>query len=202
MSLFTTQTDYLHRIRLYGPRAGEEWLLALQIEAFAKRASQRFSRRFLSLAHAYTRQVGDTGHSVFKVIHKYRFDLPTFDVYFNVGREVAMAKLIPERPTYLWPHTALLVWNFPKPVSQYWWKRGKRFAYKDRRPINGMALEWGYFYHVLRNFMWIEISKEEGNGELRFERVNRKGEHVPQHYYYLWQVGLAEHVGWSRQSKD
>jgi hypothetical protein len=83
----------------------------------------------------------------------------------------------------------LVVFQLPKPVAQFWWKGGVDTWGSQGVDVRGGVLEWGLFYRELMSIIWREQGFAENELGLVFSRINDIGEHDPQKFYYVWEVG-------------
>ena len=109
---------------------------------------------------------------------------------------------------------AILVFNFPKPIS-YWWKKGKPDGLQPGVYAEGAPDKWGEMYANKIEFVWFlrdlmskggieenkvnkllstgvpielleDIEEKAGSFESELVRMNALGEHDHKNYYYVW----------------
>ena len=86
----------------------------------------------------------------------------------------------------------LLVFQLPKPLSQFWWKGGADSWGDLSEDVQDTVIEWGHFYRELMPIVWEEQGRHENESGLDFQRVNGVGEHDPKKYYYIWEMSEWE----------
>lgn len=113
-----------------------------------------------------------------------RMDLPTFDVYKKQEAD-ALLRSYGFTEERVQSKNFLVVFNLPKPLSQFWWKGGIDAWGGASKDVRGMVIEWGDIYRKVIPVIW----NARDNSNVPMERVNPGGVHDPRLYYYVWEMG-------------
>lgn len=111
-------------------------------------------------------------------------DLPTFDLYAKNEADEALQKF-GFNGEKIEMGNFLVVFNLPKPLSQFWWKGGAESWGSESRDVRKMVIEWGRIYRLIIPVIWYAVDRSTST----MERINPCGVHDPKQYYYLWEIG-------------
>lgn len=117
-------------------------------------------------------------------LEKNGLDLPTFDVYTKKQADVLL-KTFGFSGENITNGNFLIVFNLPKPLSQFWWKGGAELWGNQSNDVRKMVIEWGRIYRLMISTIWDAVD----GGRSIMERINPYGVHDPKQYYYLWEMG-------------
>jgi hypothetical protein len=112
-------------------------------------------------------------------------DLPTFDLYEKKEADEALQKFGFNREK-IETGNFLVVFNLPKPLSQFWWKGDAESWDSKSKDVRTMVIEWGRIYRLIIPIIWNAVD----NSPSTMERINPCGMHDPKQYYYLWEIGV------------
>jgi len=159
---------------------------------FAVETSKHFQEAFVEVLRAYQTERRKIADVIIQYIKDKKFDMPQFTVadwrhgkkfLHDAGCENFVFR----------DDTLLMVFNLPKPLSYFWWKGGEDAWGDERvRVVGPSVIEWGHFYRALMPVIWQQVGFEFAEGTLDFYRINAPGEHDPEKYYYIWEVGLRK----------
>ena len=157
-----------------------------KIRAFCSELSEEFRQTFLVLLEQYRKERRQISQKIVDYLLEKNFDLPNFTIAY---REKAQ-ELLKERgfDVEINDQSLLLIFQLPKPLSQFWWKGGVDSWGDLSEDMQGAVIEWGHFYRELMPVVWEKQGYYENESALDFYRINGVGEHDPQKYYYIWEV--------------
>lgn len=157
---------------------------------FCSELSEEFKQTFLSLLEQYQNERRQIPQKIVDYLLEKNFDLPNFIIAH--GEKVQ--ELLEEYGLYIETNdqTLLLVFQLPKPLSQFWWKGGADSWGTLSEDVQNTVIEWGHFYRELMSVVWQEQGRHENENGLGFQRVNKVGEHDPKKYYYVWKMSEWE----------
>lgn len=90
----------------------------------------------------------------------------------------------------------LVTFQLPKQLAHHWWKGGAKEWGEGSEDVGGKAIEWGHFYRKLMPLVWEKLGFYEHEKGMDFRRINPIGQHDPDKYYYVWEVGEADWADW------
>lgn len=111
-------------------------------------------------------------------------DLPTFDVYVKSEADEVLQRF-GFNAEKIEMGNFLVVFNLPKPLSQFWWKGGAESWGSASKDVRKMVIEWGRIYRLSIPIIWNAVDSSPST----MERINPCGVHDPKQYYYLWEIG-------------
>lgn len=111
-------------------------------------------------------------------------DLPTFDLYAKNEADEALERFGFDGEK-IETGNFLVVFNLPKPLSQFWWKGGTESWGSESKDVRKMVIEWGRIYRLIIPTIWNAVDRSTST----MDRINPCGVHDPERYYYLWEVG-------------
>lgn len=159
-----------------------------------KRTSEKYKEGFEQALVGYRAEVGPFPEKVEEFIRRKGWLEPRFATYSGDAANKELKKIGFEVGDKVRDDEILLVYQMPKPVTQFWNKRAKEIAEheffgkeqpKQVQYLNGTVIEWGYFYRKLRNLIWKEVGGVERDlsFEVSIRRGNAKGDHSNDFYY-------------------
>lgn len=155
---------------------------------FCQETSADFREEFYDLIEEYKesgRRVSDT---MLEKLSELKLDVPKFEIFVGKARNELLENLQVNESYQFQENSIVVLFNLPKPLSQYWWKGGAESWGSAGLNVDAMVMEWGHFYRELMPVIWNAIGREECNEDYRFYRINSVGQHEPQAYYYIWEV--------------
>jgi len=162
-----------------------------EIDSFCDQATMEFRLEFEQLLEDYESKYGKISPEIINYLKQKDLTVPVFKIFDdrNFDQELKRMKLSWEKK---FADSFLLVFDFPAPVSKFWWKgEGMEYKkYKDRYNLGEGMVNWRYFYINLVRVIWNKRdSWGDKEGEImKFHRINYEGEHSPLNYYYAWEV--------------
>lgn len=152
---------------------------------FCRDLTTEFRDHFQVVMNEYRLSGGRVSLEMIQRMRELGIDTPVLQVHLQETRERLLEKYGFENFP-LAPESALVLFDLPKPLSQYWWKskypgRGKV------QGLQGMAIEWGDLYTAVIDRSWKVVEDYSKQG-FDFHRVNQGGKHEPLHYYYIWEI--------------
>lgn len=114
-------------------------------------------------------------------------DVPKFEIYIGDARIEFVDSLGFERRWYFETDSVVVLFDFPKVLSQFWWKGGAGEPDPKKR-VEKMAVEWRQFYTALTPTVWRATEQEAEDAGFDFWRINPTATHTPRQYYYIWEV--------------
>ena len=153
---------------------------------FCSELSEEFRQTFLSLLEQYRNERRQVSQKIVDYLLEKNFDLPSF----TIAHGEKVHELLKEYGlnTETNGQNLLLVFQLPKPLSQFWWKGGSDSWGDLSEDVQDTVIEWGHFYRELMPIVWEEQGRHENENGLDFNRVNGVGEHDPKKYYYIWKM--------------
>lgn len=101
------------------------------------------------------------------------------------------------------PNNSLFVaFNLPKPLA-HWWDKGKGSWGEKYVDTNNEVIEWGRYYRELLPVVW-DYLDEYGDEPTTFliNRINDVSQHLPNKYYYVWQIFRSPGFSYTEEPKD
>lgn len=157
---------------------------------FCSELSEEFRQTFLSLLEQYRNERRQVSQKIVDYLLEKNFDLPNFTIAH--GEKVQELLEEYDLDTKINGQNLLLVFQLPKPLSQFWWKGGADSWGDMSEDVQDSVIEWGHFYRELMPVVWEEQGRHENESGLDFNRVNGVGEHDPKKYYYIWEMSEWE----------
>lgn len=157
---------------------------------FCSELSEEFRQTFLSLLERYRNERRQISQKIVDYLLEKNFDLPNF----TIAHGEKVQELLEEYGLDIKTNgqNLLLVFQLPKPLSQFWWKGGAGSWGDHSVDMQDKVIEWGHFYRELMPIVWEEQGRHENESGLDFNRINRVGEHNPKKYYYIWEMSEWE----------
>lgn len=168
----------------------EQKYLVSKLGTFIERAEREIAGSFEKLVISYESIFGKMPKDILEYLKNKDLMFPKFSLLVGdkaqnflslVGHEVNSGEA-----------KVFKVFNLPKPLAKFWWKgdTGGSMAGVNRE-VEGAGIEWGYFYHNIMPSVWENIGFLECESDIRLEQINGIGEHNPDSFYYIWEVGKA-----------
>jgi len=158
-----------------------------------------YRQKFEQAIELYREKVGPFPKKVEDFIRQKGWLEPRFETFSGKDADEELKKIGFEiKGKVVGDDEILLVFQHPKPLTQYWNKRKKEETgfgfsesgkFKQEQLLNGMVIEWGYFYKKLRGIIW-EEAKEIQN-KYGFDLSIRRGNEVKDHtddFYYVFLI--------------
>jgi|GEM_PF-3287341 len=145
--------------------------LSQELQIFCQLAAWRFQQQFLDqVRQLQSRQVALPAEMA-QTLKSPEQALPHFSLHFNGARAPILEKTGVGDITSLLEESAVLVFNLPAALEDFWSK-----------PI------WSELYVQLMRVIWHERNTSERMSQQLFRRLNPEGQHVHGSYYYVWEV--------------
>ncbi len=154
---------------------------------FTQGVSKEVHTQFLSDLTAQAQRSHVPGRRVLTFLKEQNLLVPQFTLADAWHGLKLLGKLGFPRET-LWSDGYVLVFNFPKPVAQYWKKGTGGLPIEEAIDVRGMVTEWGTMYQNLVRLIWRARDTAEEKEQLFFRRINSAGQHDPKSYYYIWEI--------------
>ncbi len=153
---------------------------------FCNELSEKFRQTFLILLEEYRNERRKISQKIVDYLLEKKFDLPNFTIAHGNKAQ----KLLEEYGFDIKNNgkNLLLVFQLPKPLSQFWWKGGVDSWGDLSEDVQDTVIEWGHFYRELMPVVWEEQGYHENEHGLVFNRINGIGDHDPKKYYYIWEM--------------
>ena len=153
---------------------------------FCSELSEEFKQTFLSLLEQYRNERRQISQKIVDYLLEKKFDLPNFTIAYGEKVQELLEEYGLDIETN--GQNLLLVFQLPKPLSQFWWKGGADSWGDLSEDVQDTVIEWGHFYRELMLVVWEEQGRHENESGLDFQRVNGVCEHDPKKYYYIWEI--------------
>ena len=137
---------------IHGEVTPEMEALTQDVLEFCQVAINRFRVEFKKLMA--DKEVGEGGMGpVLAEAIKEKHLSPNFEIYVAGERQKILEQLgyegFPLEKT-----SAIVVFNLPKPLAEWWWKGGVDLWGEKGEDVGGKVVEWGYFYRMLMDEIW------------------------------------------------
>lgn len=156
---------------------------------FSASASDLLVETFWQRMGLYQLQNGEIDPRILECLKDKKLDTPYFSI---ADRPSARAILAEYEFTQidLSQDSLLLVFNFPRPISKFWWKRQPTTSQTEGICRSVLpAIAWGVFCKPLYQQMTSCVKRAyKDQRPLSLTRINHQADHVPDGYYYLWEV--------------
>ncbi len=164
----------------------------------ASNIKQAYEQHFRQAIDTYRQEVGPFPQKVEDYLEKMEWFKPSIGLLTATEAKEKLGQLEFMYEAESWHNNdMLMVFNLPKPLAQYWNKYGTEEHPQQRQKINGMALEWGYFYRTLSQIPWNSVNQvAQSNERIEINRINQIGQHSKD-YYYLFRLTEYTPEEWS-----
>ena len=159
----------------------------------SKKILAQWTAELRACLQRWKESIGDVMHNDGRIslrmkeyLEKHGLDLPTFDMYEKKEADALLATF-GFAEEHITKGNFLVVFNLPKPLSQFWWKGGVELWGSGSKDTRSMVVEWGRVYRLMIPVIWDLRDQHESN----MERINPIEVHDPKRFYYLWELGNA-----------
>jgi len=161
--------------------------LVRKIRIFCNLVTREIKKRFLSLLKECKNGGRQVSQRIIDYLVERNLVIPSFEI-LNGQNASERLKDIGLSDEYVEEGSFVLIFQLPKPMAQFWWKGGAESWSSFGVEVDGMVIEWGYFYREIMPIVWGLQGYYENEVELQFLRVNEIGQHDPKNYYYVWKI--------------
>ncbi|OQA52071.1 MAG: hypothetical protein BWY43_00678 [candidate division WS2 bacterium ADurb.Bin280] len=179
-----------HNLEIIGPVEAERELVD-EIIDFIEKMSRDYKERIYTEISRLNKS-DKTKERMARFIELNGFDVPIFKLITNNAEKTKYFGKIG------WDFEeevrgAILVIDFPRPVSRYWHKSSVKWDEENEEYYDSEHnILWGDIYQSTVRVIWSHKDQAAYTNNLSMTRLNYPGEHQSENYYYIWEVCLKE----------